>query len=168
MNFAIPMTKEKDRIVKLDLGVEPEAAVSGALLLQNENATYLTFNAVRLRFDGKYEEAGTAVIELVRCSTTTFGYPNDEAIGGHPLYAKGLQAYGIFEVLNSSWIAEQERQNRISFPERTDMTWKRHFIFTFHDSTFECLSADLKITVSEEPYAQIFAEISEQVLINQC
>lgn len=161
------MFEEKDKVVRLDLGVSPEAGVSGALLLQNEYAAYLTFNAMRPRSDGMYEEAGIAIVEFIRCSTTKFGYPNDEAIGGHPLSSKGLEAYDIFEVLNSSWIIEQEKQNRISFPDRTHMSWKRHFIFTFHDSTFECLAQDIKLTISEDSYERILSEISQQVLSGQ-
>lgn len=158
------MSEDIDRVVKLKFGYEPEAAVSGALLLQNEYAAYLTFNAMRPRDDGMYDEAGTAIVELIRCSTTKFGYPNDESIEGHPLYAKGLEAYNIFEVLNSSWIAQQQMQNLVSFPDRTNMSWKRHFIFTFHDSTFECLAENIKLTISEEPYEQILFKISQQVL----
>ena len=36
-----------DDIVELDLGVRPEAAVSGAVCLQTEARTFLTFNAMR-------------------------------------------------------------------------------------------------------------------------
>src|SRR6185503_12768109 len=36
-----------DDIVELDLGVRPEAAVSGAICLQTEGVTFLTFNAMR-------------------------------------------------------------------------------------------------------------------------
>ena len=156
--------EEQDRVVEMNLGCFPEAAVSGAVLLQSENAAYLTFNAQRPRADGYSEDAGTAIVELVGCSTTKFGYPNDEALSGHPLYAKGLVSYRIYEVLNSSWIDEQAKQNRICFPDRTNMSWKRHFIFVFHDSTLECLTRDLKITLCDEPYENIFKTISERIL----
>jgi len=36
-----------------------------------------------------------------------FGGPNDEALGGHPLYERGLGRYGVYEVFNSSWPAYQ-------------------------------------------------------------
>jgi len=158
------MAEEQDKVVEMNFGLCPEAAVSGALLLQTENSACLTFNAQRLRADGYSEDAGTAIVELVGCSTTKFGYPNDEALGGHPLYAKGLVSYGIYEVLNSSWVEEQAKQNRVCFPDRTKMSGKRHFIFVFHDSTFECLARDLKITLCNDPYESIFRTISERVL----
>jgi hypothetical protein len=31
------------------------------------------------------------------------GYPDNEALPGHPLYSKGLRHYGRYEVLESSW-----------------------------------------------------------------
>ena len=149
----------------LDFGIKPESAVSSPVLLQDDRSAFLTFNAERLRADGMFEEAGTAIVEIIGCSSTKFGYPNNEAIAGHPLYAKGLEAYDIFQVLNSSWDAEHAAQNLISFPNpRLSQSRPKHFIFTFHDSTFECLADEIKIEVSNEPYAQIFRRISERFL----
>jgi hypothetical protein len=86
-----------------------------------------------------------AVIELVGCSVATFGYPNDEALPGHPLYAAGLRHYGLFEVHDSEWIERLSRQNRVVFPEVTPRGSSiRHFVITFHDSTFECLAEDVR------------------------
>ena len=158
------MTEEKDKVIALNLGCRPEAAVSGALLLQTEHNAYLTFNAQRESPDGFSEDAGTAVVEIVRCQITKFGYPNDEALLGHPLYRKGLITYGIYEVLKSSWIAELAEQNRIAFPDRTETTWMRHFVFVFHDSTFECLAQDVKISLHTEPYQRVFQTISKDLI----
>jgi hypothetical protein len=43
---------DKDRVVPLDLGVIPEAAVSSGLLLQSEYSAYFLFNAMRVESDG--------------------------------------------------------------------------------------------------------------------
>jgi len=70
-----------------------------------------------------------------------FGPPNDEAIHGHPLAHRGLQPYAVFEVRKSSWVRGLEKMNRVHRfhkPERFEKL--RHFIFTFHDSTFECVA----------------------------
>lgn len=161
------MLAKTDQVIELKLDCVPEASVSGALLLQTEYSTYLTFNAMREQTDEQYVDVGHAVVEFFRCIRTQFGHPNDEALPGHPLYVDGLDqfAYGIFEVLNSSWIREIERQNRVHFPNATD--WAvglRHFIFTFHDSTFECVAQDFKLEVTDELYEQIFARISKRIL----
>src|SRR5881227_2692931 len=104
-----------DDIVELDLGVRPEAAVSGAVCRQTEAGTILTFNATRptgrMGPYGEYhDDAGTAVVEFKRCLVSRFGYPNDEARWGIPQY-KDL-AYGIYEVRNSTWIKQVVEMNR--------------------------------------------------------
>ena len=131
-----------ERAVELDLGFRPEAAVSGALCFQSERTTILTFNAVRRAESGRYEDAGRAVIEFLGCLVTSFGLPNDEALPGHPLFGHGLDYYGCFEVLDSRWRTEAEAQNRVQFPQ-ADYGDVRHFAFTFHDSSFECLANDI-------------------------
>jgi hypothetical protein len=82
-----------------------------------------------------------AVLRFPLCHIFKFGYPNDEALPGHPLYSKGLSYYGLFEVLNSSWHKTLDEQNLVSFPNpQPSPTRSRHFVVTFHDSTFECIA----------------------------
>jgi len=62
---------ETESLVELNLGVTPESAISGAVLLQTEEKAFLAFNAMRdttrpAPHGGFYkEDAGTAVVELV-------------------------------------------------------------------------------------------------------
>jgi hypothetical protein len=87
-----------------------------------------------------------AVVEFVRPCAHQFGPPNDEAFSGHPLAARGLRPYGVFEVTNSSWVRSLEQMNRVHErhdPERFRQL--RHFVFAFHDSTFECIAADFVV-----------------------
>lgn len=72
------------------------------------------------------------------------GPPNDEALHGHYLHARGLGYYGAFEVRQSSWVRALERMNRVHSKHRPDLyDDDRHFVFTFHDSTFECVAMGL-------------------------
>ncbi len=82
-----------------------------------------------------------AVISLKFCHAHMFGPPNDEAFDGHPLAARGLAPYGVFEVLNSSWIRSLEQMNSVH-PHHNPARFVqyRHLIFAFHDSTFECIA----------------------------
>jgi hypothetical protein len=148
-------------IVELDLGCTPEAAISGAVTVQTEHATFLTFNAMRLGSDNLYHSAGTAFVEFPLCTIAKFGYPNDEAWNGIPR-TRGL-SYGIYEVLNSSWNEEIARLNRYSFPD-TKAVSGRHFLFLFHDSSFECLAHDIKLEIIDRPYAEVFERITKRVL----
>jgi hypothetical protein len=64
-----------------------------------------------------------------------------------------LTPYGAFRIQNSSWIRQLERMNsvhRYHRPERyAELT---HLIFSFHDSTVECVCKSWEIaTIREEP-----------------
>ena len=83
----------------------------------------------------------------------------------HRLYNKGLKAYGFFEILRSSWTEILTEQNKIFYIEGK-ACHIRHFIITFHDSTFECLAADYKAKVDQRPYKEIISEISEIIANN--
>jgi len=129
-----------ERVVPLDTDIGPEAAVSGAIVFQTEHETMLSFNATRLHPDGRYYDAGCAVVRFKRCNISKFGYPNDEAWSGIPR-TKGLD-YGCYEILDSPWPAELCELNKHSFPNSKPSTELRHFLFLFHDSSFECLAED--------------------------
>ena len=159
---------EPETIIELELGCRPEAAISGAVLVQTERSAFLTFNAMRPTdrvspYGGHYvEEAGIALVEFPTCAITKFGYPNDEAWNGIPR-TRGL-GYGIFEVLNSGWIRELTELNRHSFPKTAENTTSRHFLFLFHDSSFECIASVMKLEIIPRPYANVFARITDRVL----
>jgi hypothetical protein len=90
-------------------------------------------------------EQPLAVLRFPICQILKFGYPNDEALPGHPLYAKGLRHYNLFEVLDSTWIAALADQNLVAFPNpRGEPRPDHHFVITFHDSTFECIADHLE------------------------
>lgn len=156
-----------DRLVELSLGFRPEAAISGAVLVQTEASVTLTFNAMRpsgaLTSWGApmMERAGTAIFRFEGCALTRFGHPNDEARPGVPRLADA--AIGIYEVPDSAWAAEVVEANRGRFPATPDGAAGRHLVFAFHDSTFECLTRGFTFELSDEPYADILARIHQQV-----
>lgn len=84
------------------------------------------------------EKEPVAVIRYNRPYMHSFGPPNDEAITGHPLAKIGLQSYAAYEVVRSHWIHELCSRNRVH-PYHTDKMFAqyKHYILTFHDSTFE-------------------------------
>lgn len=81
-----------------------------------------------------------AIVRFELCIAHTLGPPNDEAFAGHPLADRGLEPYGTFEIRDSSWIRLLERRNSVHPYHRPDSFRDlRHLIFTFHDTTFECV-----------------------------
>jgi hypothetical protein len=88
-----------------------------------------------------------------------FGCPTDEAFEGHPLSGRGLHSYAEFEVENSSWIRRLERMNSVHPAHRPDAYFHRaHFIFAFHDSTFECIAKGFDWRVQKGSVAQILLD----------
>lgn len=125
-------------VVPLNLGFEPAPDVSAATLLQNEYGAFLLFDTSTRR--GGPDQV--AVVRFRSAASIKFGLPNDEALDGHPLRGRGLARYRCAEVLNSSWLAEEQRRNSVRFPGY--ILPCRHFIFTFHDSTLEILAQQVE------------------------
>lgn len=148
-----------ETIVPLNVECSPEAAVSGAMLLQSEYSTILVFNAMQSR-DGGYEPVGLAIAEFNRCAITKFGYPNDEAWFSIPRTRK--LSYGLYEVYDSSWKQEILELNRHAFPD-TEMSDDRHFLFLFHDSAFECIASSMTLTITREARATVLARLAERL-----
>ena len=97
--------------------------------------------------EGDFRES-VAIIQFEGCLAHMFGPPNDEAINGHPLALRGLKPYGVFEVERSSWIRNLERMNAVHPSHRSEPHQTlRHLIFTFHDSTFECICRGFSLSI---------------------
>jgi len=108
----------------------------------NWDGTYV--NVVGTETDGI-----VAVIRFRRPYTHMMGAPNEEAIGGHPLADRGLAPFAAFEVRDSSWIRKLEAMNSVHpcHDRKRFLESKRHFIFVFHDSTFECIAEGFDVTI---------------------
>ena len=108
--------------------------------------------------DGKMR----AVIEFQGYCAHKFGPPNDETLHGHPLYAHGLRHYGIFLIEGSPWIQDLEAINRVHPYHNPDRFMQyRHYVWTFHDSTFECVAIDHKISLTDEQSRPVIQNLSE-------
>ena len=83
-----------------------------------------------------------AIVTLQHCTIHLFGSPNDETISGHRLYKQGLMSYSAFQLEQSTWITDLERKNSVHSHHNREqyLADKKHYIFTFHDSTFECIA----------------------------
>jgi hypothetical protein len=87
-----------------------------------------------------------AIVRFVDSRAHLFGPPGDETLHGHPLAERGLRPYGVFEVLRSTWISELERLNRVHVRhDSRRYAALRHFVFTFHDNTFECVARSIRV-----------------------
>lgn len=134
---------EDERVIRLDLPWIPDPGAPLPVTWQDDSRALVAYYTAASAPGGPL-----AIVEFEGTLCSMFGYPNDEALGGHPLFHLGLGYYGIFEVLGSSWLDELREQNLRVFPSATwwpnspRSAWgpARHFVITFHDSTFECLA----------------------------
>jgi hypothetical protein len=150
-------TADKDRVVALD--DIPQSSVGAPLprIVADERTCLVGFylevrdpnwdgTSVRI-IEAETTADPVAVVRFPLYCATMFGPPNDEAFDGHPLSSRGLHAYGAFEVHDSSWIYQLERMNSVHPYHRRDRYRElRHFILSFHDSTFECVAPRYEIT----------------------
>jgi hypothetical protein len=125
--------QNEDQVVQLDPGWQVDPSVPDPMLVQREDLAALIFHTA--------PDRRRVLVVFEDCLISRFGYPNDEGLGGHPLYAKGLTSYAFGEVVNSSWSSTLEEE---SLPTSTVMGKERHFIITFHDSMFECLAHEMR------------------------
>jgi hypothetical protein len=132
------------------------------MLIQTEYSLHLVFNGMRATRGGR-ENAGVAVLTFDRALVSKFGYPNDEALVGHPVLGAASIGYDVVEIHDSSWCASAERENRVAFP-KSDFRHIRHFAVSMHDSTFECLAAGIAVEVSRDPYESVVKRLVDRAL----
>jgi hypothetical protein len=165
---------EQDTVVELE-GV-PRSSVGAPLplVMSNEHVLLLAYvmEGESYEWDGRVLSDAdlamfveyVALIEFERYRSYTFGSPNDEAISGHPLYGRGLRPYSAFEVKGSSWVRQLERMNSVHLHHNPE--WFKalhHYVFTFHDSMFECVAAGYKITEREGAIAELMPEMQSRL-----
>ncbi len=152
------MASNEETVVEVDLGLYPDPAP----LLHSwlKGTSTVSWSSMQSRSRGE-----TSLPELLRSSDARSpgsATPNDEALPGHPLWGHGLDFYTISEVINSSWIAQLSQQNRMAFPDYTRPS-KRHFIITFHDSTFECIADQLAGRIDDGSREAVFADVASSI-----
>jgi hypothetical protein len=146
-----------DTVVELRNAPRPDIGAPLPMLVCDEHCLLLAYlvSEPDPAWDGSYvtmvspETEGMAVacVRFKWPSAHIFGPPNDEAFSGHPLAARGLHPYAVFEVRDSSWIRKLERMNSVHASHNRErfLDCRRHFVFAFHDSTFECIANGFEV-----------------------
>ncbi len=148
---------QRDRVVALDGLPKPDAGAPLPLVAANESTLLIAYyiqgpptqwDPAELE-DPRFDDQTATVI--FSALNFMFGYPNDEVLSGHPLYARGLKWYGGYEVLESSWVRRLERMNRVHDLHNPDSFLSyHHFILTFHDTMLECVASDFIVERAKE------------------
>ena len=165
----------QDRVVELKDVPPSSAGAPCPILLSDERRTLLAYLVQEKPyvFDGRVlTDADVAMfarpialIEFHGCVSQMFGAPNDEAFNGHPLWSRGLRPYGAYQVENSSWIRQLERMNSVhpSHSPESFLQGLKHFIFAFHDSTFECVAEGFTVFEHKGSFQSLLAEMHRRL-----
>ena len=144
----MPHASAEERVVVLDDWPLPAAGAPCPRIMADDSALSLIYRTA----DGRF-----AVVHFPLCNYLAFGSPNHEALGGHPLCARGLRHYSVHEVFGSSLIQELERRNSVH-PRHDPESYLRgmkHYVFTFQDRTLECVA-------TTEPWWQESIQVFER------
>jgi hypothetical protein len=106
-----------------------------------------------------------ALVEFEHCHSAKLGSPNDEVFNGHPLYGKGMEPYSAQRVVNSEWLREMERINSVHSRYRPD-SWRglNHYVFWFHDTTFECVAESFRVETFRESMKSMLNRMVERLI----
>ena len=151
------MIRKKEKLVEIKSIPQSSVGAPCPLVFATEHEVVVTYflnevdpdwdgSSVRVISPGSSEEP-SITIKFERVLAHYFGMPNDEAISGHPLSDLGIEPYSYYEVKNSSWIEKHEKMNRVHpYHKKKHYSDYRHFIFTFHDTTFEVIAKGYSTT----------------------
>lgn len=174
---ALAAARNEPHAVPIEFPVQWDIGAPLPFLLQNDYRTFLVFvlrevdpgwdgTYVRIRSADDPNPGSLAIIEFKRCICTKMGTPNDEVFRGHPLSGKGFQGYCPLRVKNSPWIKELEAINAIHRGYRPE-SWSNlnHYIFGFHDSTFECVAESFVVDSRAMTISEVLAEICGKLVL---
>ncbi len=141
--------------VRFDFPVQWDIGAPMPILLNNDGEVVLMF----LLGDAVPGTGETvACVKFENCVSTMMGTPNDEVYHGHPLYGRGFEGYKPLLVKNSQWIRELMEINSVHRDFKPDRwSGRKHYIFGFHDCTFECVASSYSLTLSNRPIWEVAA-----------
>ena len=159
-----------DRVVGCADAPLPDSGAALPFIISNEQRLLLAYMAANTEAGDTFSvelmtpdsQGYVALVEFNHPRAHMFGPPNDETFSSHPLANRGLRPYGSFEVIDSSWIRQLIGMNRARHPWNP-YEGMRHFIFSFHDSTFECVAKSLAVNLREGSVRDVMFEIMQKL-----
>ncbi|MCP4159881.1 MAG: hypothetical protein GY760_07405 [Deltaproteobacteria bacterium] len=166
--------RNEEYAIPIDFPLQWDTGVPLPFVFSNENKTILTFylQQVDPDWDNTYISDSSeenieqiALVEFELCYSFKFGSPNDEVHEGHPLYGKGLDSYTAQIIINSIWIKNIEKINSVHI-QYEPKNWDdlNHYVFWFHDTTYECIAKSYKTEVFQTSMKKLLTVINERLL----
>jgi len=136
------------KLIKLENLFEMEYGAPCPIIVADDNSLLVSFfgNSSNDADIGVNAPQEIITIEFIRFAKYSFGMPNEENLSGHPYYKLGLHTAGFFELKESPYIFEL-REIAQQHPYFNVTRWNnyRHFIITFLDRFFECVSQEFRV-----------------------
>ncbi|MBD3670123.1 MAG: hypothetical protein HUJ29_05055 [Gammaproteobacteria bacterium] len=109
-----------------------------------------------------YEDEPMLAVKFHNALAHYQGPPDDGGIQGHPLYAQGLRADGIYVVENSNWLQSLKvMQINSGLYNASDWEPLKHYVFSFHSMTFECIAEGYRSLMVRGPLRAVFDSYTE-------
>jgi hypothetical protein len=110
-----------------------------------------------------------AVVEFLRPVSHRSGSPAEDEQFRHYLCGKGQEIYRAQTVENSPWLREMIDMWKVNSEHDTSnqeyyRQHIKHYIFWFHDSTFECLARDYEIHTYHDAINAVVEKIIKRLL----
>lgn len=164
---------EKDKVIELENIPQSSVGAPMPIIMCDDHKLFLAYllqNAPEnwdfksIRVVTADTEDYIALVEFEKYKSLMFGSPNDEAFHGHPLASRGLKPYTVFEIENSSWLRALERMNSAHpYHKPKEYEQLKHFVFAFHDSTFECVAENFNISISRGSIRNVLEEMKRKL-----
>lgn len=129
----MPDPLERDRLARLKDIPRCDAESPCPAVVADEQLAHLAYYS-------SDREDRAVLVTFWATADLRFGSPAESALEDHPLHARGLRPNRAYEVLRSSWLGNRRAQAaERSIEAVEDLKRLHHYVFTFHDSLFECL-----------------------------
>jgi hypothetical protein len=106
-----------------------------------------------------------ALVQFHSCISAKLGTPNEDVLHSHPLFEKGLKPYTAQIIRNSKWREELESINQAHSDYNSEF-WRslNHYVFWFHDETFECIAKSYEVELFQKSIEEVFGEAAKRIL----
>ncbi|HRE47545.1 MAG TPA: hypothetical protein PLD47_07470 [Aggregatilineales bacterium] len=111
-----------------------------------------------------------AVVEFLRPVAHRSGSPSEDDQFGHYLCGRGQEIYRAQIVENSAWLREMIdmwKKANLEDDDSDEKHWQqriKHYIFWFHDSTFECLARGYEVHTYHDTINAVVEKIIKRLL----
>ncbi|HYS68534.1 MAG TPA: hypothetical protein VEN30_32605 [Paraburkholderia sp.] len=142
MIISIEPPRQEDQVVLLDSVPYPAADAAEPFIVASDRRVILAYPIAEADFErfGPFDPDDDPFCAVLFPDTVfhRLGPPGDSDLEIHPLASQGLAGYSVHEVIASSLAAE------IAAVASAELA-QRHFVITFHESTFECVASDYTV-----------------------